>query len=287
MTFEEICIQRYDAEAPAVSAPPELAAMRASPHPFARLMADVLDDVVANRIAADEAPYIAAIEARRAALEACEDEITYLDFGAATKYVEQTPQEMYAGVERTRSLGSLCRRSSKPYRGALLLLKLLRRIRPQICLELGSGLGLTAAYQAAALDLNGEGRLITLEGPATIAAVAEATLADLGHGRVEVVTGRWQDTLEGVLAASGTIDFAFIDGHHDRDASIGYFEAVLPTLSDGAVLILDDIRWSEGMLEAWNRILQHPLVDVSVDLVDTGLCRITHDSGAGEHFRLE
>ena len=286
MSFEKTCIQRYGADEPAMPIPSEVDAMRASAHPFVRLMAGVLEDVITDSIDADEAPHIAAIEARRAELEACEDEISYLDFGAATKYAEQTPEEMYQGVERTRSLGAMSRRASKPYRGALLLLKLLRQFRPERCLELGSGVGMTAAYQAAALELNGKGRLVTLEGPATIAAVAEATVASLGHGRVTVQAGRWQDTLADVLAAGRPFDIAFVDGHHDRDASIGYFEAILPALSDGAVFILDDIRWSEGMLEAWTAISAHPRTEASIDLVDTGIIYVVNDPHTAEHHVL-
>lgn len=286
MSFEKICIQRYGADMAAPPIPAEVEAMRASAHPFVQLMAGVLEDVITDRIDEDEAPHIAAIEARRAELEACEDEITYLDFGAATKYAEQTAEEMYQGVERTRSLGAMSRRSSKPYRGALLLLKLLRRFRPDRCLELGSGVGMTAAYQAAALELNNKGRLITLEGPATIAAVAEATVASLGHGRVTVQAGRWQDTLADVLEVSRPIDIAFVDGHHDRDASIAYFEAILPALSDGAVFILDDIRWSQGMLEAWTAVSAHPRVEVSIDLVDTGIIYVVNDPHTVEHHVL-
>ncbi len=286
MTFEKICIQRYGADVPAPPIPAEVVEMRASDQPFVRLMADVLDEVIAERIAPDEHAHVAAIEARRAELEACEDEITYLDFGAATKYAEQTAEEMYQGVERSRSLGAMCRRSSKPYRGALMLMKLVRRIQPETCLELGSGLGFTAAYQAAALKLNGKGHLVTLEGPASIAAVARATIADLGHGRVSVQVGRWQDTLDAVLSAHRPFDVAFIDGHHDRDASIGYFEAILPALSDGAVFILDDIRWSQGMLEAWTEISAHPRVNAAIDLVDTGIVQIGDQAKAAERHKL-
>ena len=286
MNFEQVCIQRYGAVAPETPLSGEVIQMRASPHPFVRLMADILKDVIEDDVAPDEAGHVAAIEAMRAELEAREEEITYRDFGAATKYAEQTAEEMYEGVERTRSLGTLCRRSSKPYRGALLLMKLVRRVQPETCLELGTGLGITSAYQATALELNGKGRLITLEGPASIAAVAQQTIATLGHGRVSLQVGRWQDTLEGVLATHRPIDFAFIDGHHDRDASVGYFEAILRCLSDGAVFILDDIRWSDGMLEAWTAISAHSRVEVALDLVDTGICYIADTPQPAEHYRL-
>ena len=37
---------------------------------------------------------------------------------------------------------------------------------------------------------------------------------------------------------------AFIDGHHDREATLGYFEHVLARSHEGTVLVFDDIHWS-------------------------------------------
>jgi predicted O-methyltransferase YrrM len=47
--------------------------------------------------------------------------------------------------------------SSKSRNWALLLYHLLRRFRPTSCVELGTCLGLSGAYQAAALKSNGAG----------------------------------------------------------------------------------------------------------------------------------
>lgn len=287
MTFEKICIQRFGADPIHMPVPPEIERMRASAHPFAQTMATVLEATIKDAIAPEERPYVEAIEARRASLEEREDEITYLDFGAATKYGEQSAEEMYTGVERSRSVGHMCRRSSKPYRTCLMLMKMLRSTHAETCLELGTGLGLTACYQAAALELKGKGRVISLEGPDSIAAIAQETADQIGHGRISIEVGRWQDTLERVVAANRPIHCAFIDGHHDRDASMHYFDAILPGLADGAIFILDDIRWSEGMLEAWNLLKAHPQVEVSIDLVDTGVCWIAGTPQPAEHYSLQ
>lgn len=284
MTFEELIIQRFDADVPPMAVPPAVAEMRASDHTFAQAMADVVEDVIQNRIAPDEQPHVDAIERRRAALEASEDDISYMDFGAATRDGSQSPEEMYEGVERSRSVGHLCRRTSKPYRSALLLHKLLRKTRSASCLELGSCLGISASYQAAALELNGAGRLITMEGAAPVAALAQKTIDQLGHGRVKIVVGRFQDTLDGVLADEQPFDYAFIDGHHDGPATVDYYQRILPTLSDGAVVVYDDIRWSDGMLDAWNELKQHENVEVSVDLVDIGICWIARTPKPAQHF---
>lgn len=286
MTFEELIIQRFDADVPAMPIPPQVAEMRGSDHPFARAMADVIEDVITNRLEADEQPHVEAIEQRRAELETSEDDISYRDFGAATRDGDQTPEEMYEGVDRSRSVGHLCRRTSKPYRSAILLHKLLRKTKSVSCLELGTCLGISASYQAAALELNGAGRLITMEGAASVAALAQQTVDKLGHGRVTIEVGRFQDTLDGVLAANKPFDYAFIDGHHDGPATVDYYNRILPVLTDGAVVIYDDIRWSNGMLDAWNELKVHPSVEVSVDLVDIGICWTANAPRPAQHFSL-
>ena len=45
-------------------------------------------------------------------------------------------------------------------------MRLVRELRPHSCLELGTGVGVSAGYQAAAMELNGVGRLLTLDGSA-------------------------------------------------------------------------------------------------------------------------
>ena len=170
------------------------------------------------------------------------------------------------------SLPLICRVASKPYRSALLLFKLVRAYRPERCLELGTCLGISAAYQTAALELNGAGRLVTLEGDGARADLARTHLKDLGFERFQVVTGRFQDTLDDVLEMHSPVDFAFIDGHHEERATVSYFEAIRPRLSDGAVVVLDDISWSAGMKRAWDVVRHHPNVKAAVDLYGVGLC---------------
>jgi predicted O-methyltransferase YrrM len=287
MNFTDLIVQRFDADLPPPAMPDGVAGLEASAHPFAQLMGAALEETIANDVKGDERPHVEAIEARRAELEASEDEIAYKDFGAATRDGSQTREEMYEGVERARSVGHLCRRTSKPYRSALLLHKLLRRTKSRSCLELGTCLGISGSYEAAALELNGAGRLITMEGAAPVATLAQQTFDRLGHGRVQIVVGRFQDTLDETLEAFGPFDYAFIDGHHDGPATIDYYARILPHLTDGAVVIYDDIRWSNGMLAAWTELKHHPSVEVSVDLVDLGVCWVRRNPAPAEHHAIE
>ncbi|MFL5540543.1 MAG: O-methyltransferase [Longimicrobiaceae bacterium] len=173
--------------------------------------------------------------------------------------------------------------SSKSHLGALLLFHLVREFRPSRCLELGTNLGVSAAYQAAALALNGGGELHTIEGTAALVDLARRHLASLGLA-AEVHAGWFSDVLPGLLARTAPLDHVFIDGHHDGPATVGYFAQIHPALGPGALVVFDDVAWSAGMAEAWRTIQADPRVRVAVGLGTMGVCLV---GGEGEPVRID
>ena len=167
----------------------------------------------------------------------------------------------------------------------LLLFHLIRGLRPAMCVEMGTALGMSAAFQAAALALNGRGRLVTAEGAPTFADAARQHLDALGLSAVKLVVGRFQDTLDGILREHRPVDYAFVDGHHDGDATVAYFKQFLPHLSDGALLVFDDILYYPSMQRAWRMMAAHPHVRVAVDLGRFGLC-VVGAPGPSEWYDL-
>ncbi len=101
--------------------------------------------------------------------------------------------------------------------------------------------------------------------------LARENFKKISLNRVHIRTGRFRDILEKVLIEQGNIEFAFIDGHHDKEATLIYFEKIVPFLSDFAIAVLDDISWSKGMREAWNIIRADERVKVSVQLGNLGV----------------
>lgn len=173
--------------------------------------------------------------------------------------------------------------SSKSHLGALLLFHLVREFRPSRCLELGTNLGVSAAYQAAALALDGGGELHTIEGTGALVDLARRHLASLGLV-AEVHEGRFSDVLPGLLARAAPLDYVFIDGHHDGPATVGYFAQIHPALGPGALVVFDDVAWSAGMAEAWRTIQADPRVRVAMGLGTMGVCLV---GGAGERIRID
>ncbi|MBW2289529.1 MAG: class I SAM-dependent methyltransferase [Deltaproteobacteria bacterium] len=138
--------------------------------------------------------------------------------------------------------------------------------------ELGTALGISGAYQAAALRLNGLGTLTCLDGSAELCRIAKRNWQELGLDNVDTVVGPFEVTLDAQLEDKGPVDYVFIDGHHDRQATIDYFERIAPRLAREDLLVFDDIRWSEGMQLAWKAIERDPRVKVSMDFGTLGVC---------------
>jgi predicted O-methyltransferase YrrM len=192
-------------------------------------------------------------------------QVTFDDYGTGTRWNRTDARRV------TRDVRHLVR-ASVPLHEARLLYHLIRHFRPRTGLELGTCLGLSAAYVAAALHENGTGRLVTLEGGTALARLARRHLDALGLGaRVKIVEGRFRRTLPGVLARHAPIDFAFLDGHHDPDATLAYVDRLAPHLADGAVLVFDDIAWSLGMRRAWRTLCRDARLPITVDLWTVGL----------------
>ena len=232
-----------------------------------------LRNALSRRLDADEAVWVERIESARRELLRSTDTIAVDDYGAVSPEHTLSGDEMAQGRVYETVIGDLCRACSKPYFWSLLLFELIRQFRPVHCVELGTCVGISAAYQGAALALNGQGgSLVTIEGSQQTADVARRNLHGLGLATVAVTVGRFQDVLPTVLAGQRPVDYVFVDGHHDQEATVQYFEVVCPYLSATAVVVFDDISWSAGMREAWERIAADPRINLAVDLGAVGVC---------------
>lgn len=269
-----------------VSVEKELSRLYAEDDMVVRSLARAFDAVLKNSVSPQERVWVEKIESLRHRLESSPHEISITDYGAGSRHLALTAEEMYRGRVVTSTTGEVCRRGSKSYRWALLLFKLIRELKPSVCVELGTSLGISAAYQAAALELNRKGKIVSLEGAESLALLAKENLEQLGLARVIVVIGRFQDTLESVLREYAPIEFAFVDGHHVEHATLAYFEQIFPSLSENAVLVFDDIAWSEGMKRAWSTIMEDKRVGVCVDLVTVGICIPARSPGEKRTWKI-
>jgi precorrin-6B methylase 2 len=251
----------------------------------AQKLALALEATLDGLIDPQERVWIDRIEAQRERLDSSTTEITVVIYGVTSPDLNLTAEEMYEGTTITKTVGDICRGASKPYFWAFLLLRLIREFKPAVCLELGTCLGISTAYQACALKLNKAGKVVTLEGAEPLASLARENFQQLGLDNISTVVGRFQDTLDAVLGDYGPIDFAFIDGHHDEKATLAYFEQIKTFLTEKAVLVFDDISWSDGMKRAWKAITEDHNIKVAVDMREVGICIIDH--GMSEKLEID
>lgn len=155
------------------------------------------------------------------------------------------------------------------------LMRLVAESRPRSCLELGTAFGLSTAYQAAALEINGEGRMMTIDAAQEWTAIAEDGFDRLGlASRIETRTGQIDSVLPEALAGMDRVDYVFIDAEHQEEPTVRYFELILPHLASGAVLVLDDVVFPPEMRPAWRRISSHPRAGTAVGLGRMGIVTI-------------
>ena len=71
---------------------------------------------------------------------------------------------------------------------------------------------------------------------------------------------------------SGRLDLVHIDGQHERGSTLHYFERLKPRLHSGALVIFDDIHWSDDMRQVWREIATARGVSHSINVGRYGLC---------------
>ena len=186
----------------------------------------------------------------------------------------ETAGERWEHVGRDGPVAEKCGTISIPPRWGLMLVRLVRELSPNLCVELGTGFGLSAAFVSAALELNGTGELVSFEGAEEWAEIARGGAAELGLDRLDVRVGPLSETLPVSLSELAPVDFAFVDAEHTKESTLRYFDQLLPHLSDRAVVLFDDIDFDRGMWEAWEGIRDHPRVRAWAALGRIGIVRV-------------
>jgi predicted O-methyltransferase YrrM len=83
--------------------------------------------------------------------------------------------------------------------------------------------------------------------------------------------GTFDEILPTLINHKKQYEMVFIDGDHKGSSLLKYFDQIVKQIPDHGVIIVDDIRWSSSMYEAWNEIKNRPDVKVTLDLFYMGL----------------
>ena len=115
--------------------------------------------------------------------------------------------------------------------------------RPKLVLEFGTFTGWSSIAMAGALPPGG--KIITCDVDAETNAIARRYAEEAGVAdRIEYLLG---PGLESIAQLDGPFDLVFIDA--DKPSYVDYYEAVLPKLADGGVIMADNTLWSGRVLD--------------------------------------
>ena len=196
--------------------------------------------------------------------------IEVTDFGAGSKVFKSNKRQITkiaktAGISRKR---------------AELLFRITNYFQPETILEIGTSLGL--ATVALALG-NPKATITTLEGCSETANQCQLQLQKFNFNTVELVVTEFNSYLSDFQLSTFDFRLIYFDGNHQKQATLDYFELLLPTISNETVWIFDDIHWSAAMEEAWEIIKNHPKVTVTIDTFQWGIVFFRKEQEK-EHF---
>jgi len=214
-------------------------------------------------------PEYKVLDAYRKSLLQNKDTIDVTDFGAGSRVFKSN----------TRAINKIAGNAGISPKDAKLLFRVVNYFKPESVLEIGTSLGL--ATSALAL---GAKNVTTLEGCQETAKVAQLYFQKFNVNVNSVMT-EFKDHLQTLNLKPQAFDLIYFDGNHSKEATLNYFELLLPTISNETVWIFDDIHWSSGMEEAWNIIKKHPKVTVTIDTFQWGFVFFRKEQ-AKEHFMV-
>lgn len=175
-------------------------------------------------------------------------EISITDLGSGSKKT----------TSKQRRIAEITKTSGTPLKRAKLWYRLTQYFQPENILELGTSIGI--ATQAMHLG-HPQTQITTIEGCPNISKFTQASLKE--YKNIQFLTGDFSQHLKQLNHQPW--DFVFFDGNHTKEATLNYFETLLPSIHNDTMFVFDDIYWSKGMTQAWEIIKDHPQVTVTID----------------------
>ena len=235
------------------------------------------------------------LEKYRNSLLANKNTIEVTDFGAGSRVFKSN----------TRAICDIAKNAGISAKRAQLLFRIVKYFQPKNILEIGTSLGLATS----ALALPENSTVLTLEGCPETMMQCQLQLQKFNFNNVTCVNTEFSVYFRDLNSnpvpkfrdqgeipnckvlnpnsqlpppnselpspnshlPSPIFHLIYFDGNHSKQATLNYFESLLPTISNETVWIFDDIHWSKDMEEAWEIVKKHPKVTVTIDTFQWGI----------------
>ncbi|MFC4263770.1 O-methyltransferase [Ferruginibacter yonginensis] len=199
--------------------------------------------------------------------------IEVADFGAGSTVIKT----------KQRRIKDIAASSLKPKKYSALLMRMIQYYQYQQVVELGTSLGVTTCYIAAAQN---KPSVVTMEGAPQVAKIAQHYFKQHQYTNIKLIEGNFDITLSQYLQLNPKIDLVFIDGNHRKQPTINYFHQLLAAMNEEGCMVFDDIHWSAEMEAAWAYIKAHESVTLSIDLFFIGIVFFKKDFKVKQHFTI-
>ena len=173
-----------------------------------------------------------------------------------------------AHQEKKRSVSSIIKRSSISHKYGRILYYMAKEFKPETILELGTGLGISTAYLAGG---NLRAKLYSIDTDMVKVNFAEKVLQILEIPPPVIINGMFENVLLSNLESATHPIMIFVDGDHQYESLLRIYNDIIKYKRFDTIIIFDDIRWSKGMLKAWNEIKDHQSSVISIDLFFMGI----------------
>ena len=184
--------------------------------------------------------------------------IEITDLGAGSK-IYKTNKRVISKIAKTSVISE---------KEAKLLFRIVNYFQPKNIIELGTSLGISTLYLA---NTGKQTQVFTIEGDKQIYNIAKSYFSLLEQNNIKSYNDNFDYRLPEILNELDTVDCVYIDGNHTKEASLRYFNMLLPKVTDKSILIFDDIYWNKDMLSAWNEIKANKQVKLTIDLYYFGI----------------
>lgn len=176
------------------------------------------------------------------------------DFGAGSKKLNKP----------LRKTSSITKYSSSSRKFSQLYQYFVSQTPAEVVFELGTCVGINTLY----LSRKVKGQLFTFEGSK---ALWEKAQENIKPKNTAYILGNIQETLKEAIQKNKPIDFALVDATHTYEATLSYFDSILPHIKESGIICIADIHWSKEMNSAWNKIKAHEAVIISLDFFECGV----------------
>jgi len=194
--------------------------------------------------------------------------IQVTDFGAGSRVFKSN----------IRVISAIAKTAGVTKKRAQLLSRLSQYFDFDTVLELGTSLGLASTAIAYG---NPKTKITTLEGCPETSKIAQLQFKKYQLDNIIPIITDFSSFLKNNTL---TYDLVYLDGNHQKKATLKYFNILIDSTNKDSVFIFDDIHWSKEMEEAWEEIKNHPKVTITIDTFFWGFVFFRTETKHKEHF---